>query len=478
MKRSPQRIPFILFCLLVCVLSLHSQKVRNDSQTKSNNAASTLRSQYETRLSQIFLTNVTRQKHYVDSLSREIIKLRDILQRGVSKVHDTLIVAAARLFNALRRDSLQRTSFLLTQPFQSLTDRWNTLSGNLLNRETTFLKAQQSLFGRSSISDQDESVERIEEYSSIADSVSEMVLDSSSCFFDTIIDNLTEAADAARDSLESVYWLLEEDQQKENDLLAERQEAIADSLAEVKEHASRLVVSMYYNHHATYRGRDNGISYNSFVPTLTYTHRSGFSLGLMGIIFPNHPERRYEGTGVSLGYSGEIAAVVSSSITYTHFWFGKNSAEPRSYMNDNLWADLDINLGSFSMNLASTYDIGSKSEFNGILTSMVLLDLGKPFGADRFVGGPVLSALYGQQDATLTSVRLTILKKRTISTTVTEEKKVFGVLCYEPMLILSYQKGGFNLKPSLVYEIPLNVVDNSTSHPFLNVTLEMSYTIR
>lgn len=97
---------------------------------------------------------------------------------------------------------------------------------------------------------------------------------------------------------------------------------------------------------------------------------------------------------------------------------------------------------------------------------------------DQIMIEPTISAVIGGQNSQLTTLRTTLLKRRTIVSTQRTATSTFGFLDYEISLPATVEIGPLSLAPAVTYIIPLNIVDASSRKSFVDLDFTMSLTFR
>jgi hypothetical protein len=87
---------------------------------------------------------------------------------------------------------------------------------------------------------------------------------------------------------------------------------------------------------------------------------------------------------------------------------------------------------------------------------------------------PTLTAIIGEQNSTLTTLRTKGAKGKKVVGVLTQNINTFGILDYEVSLPVTIVLGPLTLSPSVVYIVPMNVVDLSTTKAFVDFEFGVS----
>jgi hypothetical protein len=86
-----------------------------------------------------------------------------------------------------------------------------------------------------------------------------------------------------------------------------------------------------------------------------------------------------------------------------------------------------------------------------------------------------MTAVIGEQNSTLTTLRKGPKGKKVVGVQ-TQTSNTFGILDYEASLPITIDLGPVTLSPSVIYVVPLNVIDLSTTKAFVDFEFGLSLT--
>ncbi len=415
-------------------------------------------------------------KCYLDSLVQRNIKFSDSINFPLNGIYYSCVQNKNDVLSQVRKDSLSFLYNNLIQKYKGAFDKWKLISQNSFTTHIKKLNSLQKKFYCQKCAEKDEFDDMLEQFIELADSLHYLFQDNISTTADDIIDELKDINDNSRDSLKSYYASLTDNQNDENEMIKENESSKNQDMAD--QETSRFVVSSDYDDHFNYRSRDNGNILKIITPSLAYHHKSGLSVSGSLSLVTNIPDQVYDNFTMSIGYEKEFSDLFTGSLSYSHYWFSENSIAAKSVISNSIDCDLYFGVKSFFFDVETGVDIGQKSEYTFNLSPGYSGEIGNLFGSDKINFQAMVSAIYGVQDATLTSLRLHKNKKNVTEQKTTKNSRAFSVLGYEPSISFNYESGNFIFKPALEYIIPLNVIDNSQTQPFFNFTFGVSYTIR
>lgn len=379
--------------------------------------------------------------------------LTNLNARGTSFC-DSLIAAAADTLETSQRDSLHHLSNSMAEALTHLKEHNVFALDSVLTHHSALLHRMVEQF-TASLKDQMESDELME----------------------TLNDSLATLADVFStsniDRSDSTLSLLVETGESYRDSIAELTRSFIDDRP-----VSSLILSLGYDGHVTYRGRDNGASQYAFMPSLSYRHPSGlFATGATSWL--SDPTNRWDVLSLSLGYEKEIAASLSVQASYSRYWFRSDSKQSRSVMNNALQFGSSLELSRTTISAGADMDFGNKSEFSFSLEVDHRIECGSLFNLLPATFEPGISALFGQQDEDAVALRIAKTRKAAAAALPAKAKKnkVFGIMDYEFVLPLTLAFKKVEMIPQFTFDIPCNVVDASSSSPFGSFSIEITYTL-
>lgn len=254
---------------------------------------------------------------------------------------------------------------------------------------------------------------------------------------------------------------------------------VKDTLKNSKENSNNIELTTSYTVHSSYAGRDNGFNYNYIYPTITYYHKSGFSLsGTVYYLTGKGNKLSFDGGDIGVGFEYVFSHVFTGSIGYSHSFFADSSKQAKSVTPDSFNGGLSASFGGFNFELNADIDIGTKSEYIINFIPSYQFELGPIFNDDDLSIEPAFLFIWGSQNDALTRLRRQKAKANGIPlSTAKQSGYSFGILSYEPTLSVNYENGIFTLKPTLSYVIPQNVNDQSNTNGFINLNIDFSITI-
>jgi hypothetical protein len=267
------------------------------------------------------------------------------------------------------------------------------------------------------------------------------------------------------------------------DVLVETSDTYRDSLTELtrtlidETPVTSIVLSFGYNSLVAYQGRDNGVSQYAVMPSLGYHHASGlFVSGSASLV--SQPTGQWDNGSLSLGYERDLSACLSIQTSYTHYWYRKDSEEASSNINNSVMGDAALFLAGILLDVNGNLDFGSSSEISLGMAIGYRISCGSLFSRIPATVEPRFSAFYGQQDGAEIIITQTNIAKNkpAVVTTTTTARKIFGIMDYQIGLPLKLSLGRESITPQFIYDIPLNVIDGSSTAPFGSFSVEMSMT--
>ena len=411
-------------------------------------------------------TTVMGLRKLVEALAGSISLTANSARKQIAVLTDSLILSARDSLDASRQDSLRllgKSLELQFTPHASSTRQLLESRLSVLLQELR--KATGMSFACTDCQDRSAFEERLADLKDFADSLVTSFHDTTSAVTEERTDLLADAFDAARDSLLDVRDGLIDN--RLNDIEVWRYGV------------SRLVLSSVYATHNVYRGRDNGVLQQSIAPSVMYRHASGLSIQAF-TSWLDDARNQWDNFQLSGGYDFRISQAIGGSLSYAHFWFSDSSKSELSVFTDNVEGGFSFDWPVVSISTLGSMNFGKASEFTFITS--ISHDFEIPLSLyNRVMISPSLSAVLGQQNSELTTLRTTKAKgKKAVVTTGTQTKSAstFSVLDYELSLPSTIELGPVTLAPSATYVIPLNVVDASTRKSFVNLEFSIFLTIR
>lgn len=299
---------------------------------------------------------------------------------------------------------------------------------------------------------------RFEQFRDFVDNLHEMFRDTTSALMDDQRDTFQDRYDTVRDSLADL-----------RDQLIENR---SDQIDYQRYVATRLTVSTGYSSHTTYRGRDNGVPQQMIDPTLAFHHSSGFGIEISSY-WADHTPKPWDGVAASLSYEFTAGKIIGGELSYDHFWFSDSSHSAKSVFKNMFEASLSFNWPVLSLSVDGDLATGAASEFT--LATSASHEFEIPLTLyDKIFIEPTLTATIGEQNSKLTTLRVKGGKANKVGGGGAQAKNMFGILDYEAALPLTIDVGLVTLSPSIIYVIPVNVIDLSTTKAFVDFEFGIS----
>lgn len=374
------------------------------------------------------------------------------------------IVAAARIsLRASRLDTLRGSATALLME----------LNMNWKHMRPDFRHEREALTGRldraaSSIrdawSEDDDTSDALDRITEVADSAGWSLRDSAQITMDSVLSAWLDQSEVVKDSIEALMDNLVDTEANEREL--------------EEENRSHLDLELEYDSHSTYLSRDDGIIQYALSPSVTYQHRSGFSLSA-GTSWLSKTKGNWDATFLSLGYELRFSDHFGCVFGYTRFWFSENSIDVRSVFNSELSAGMSLESSVVNIGTDAAFDFsGTNSEWFFTLTVGHRLNVSET-ATTTIAAEPTISAGAGVQELQLVELRESLTKKKMpVSKPLTVSERVFGSMTYEFSLPVEVRIGPTMVTPSIHWIVPLNVLDSSTSHPFWKAGASLIATIR
>ncbi len=292
-----------------------------------------------------------------------------------------------------------------------------------------------------------------------ANGLAESVADSAAEVRDSLQDALSDSADACRNVLE------------------EMKDRFSDPGELAVQQRSALIASVRSTSHFAYRGRDNGLPTYALIPSVNYRHSSGFSLNLTRYWLEKAYDQWSE-TDLGAEYDFDLTDDLSAYVGYTRFWFADSSELSRSIFTNSAFAGISWSTPLTNLELDLDEDIGTRSQFTamcGVSLPWTITTLGS---GGRLDLQPGIAAVYGQQ--LFRSVSGGQIPGAGVDSTeqILQAANFFGIIDYEFTLPLTLTLGPLTVALSILYDIPINVIDGSTAAPFFTAAGTVTLAIR
>jgi hypothetical protein len=403
------------------------------------------------------------ERQIIDSLSGSASTAITRARTHLSSIVDSLILAARDSLDAPRQDSLHLVGTLLTPRLTSIEPATRqilvTLHSVLANELSKAGKRFSDCEECESNADFDS---RFADFKEFTDSLLSAFHDTTSSVIDNQRDLILDTHDTVRDSLFDARDYFIDNRLNDIDVWRYR--------------ATRLVVSSGYSTHNSFRGRDNGLVQQVYSPSVTFRHSSGLSVQASTYWLSETP-KSWDDFQLVAGYDFRFNEIAGASLSYTHFWFSDSSRSQLSVFTDNAQGGISFDWPALSLAALGSMNFGTASEFT--LTTSISHDFVIPLSLyNQITIEPTVSSVIGGQNSQLTTLRTTLLKRRTVVTTQHSVTNSFGILDYEISLPATIEIGPVSLAPAVTYIIPFNIVDASSRKSFVDIDFSISLIFR
>jgi hypothetical protein len=399
------------------------------------------------------------KKYYSDSLVAAVAHIIKNATSQIDLLTDSLIASAQDSLDTPRKDTLWFVTKLLQQQLlafgdtskNTVRDPFSSFSGQLAKGRNTYAVCDSC----DSDSDFDD---RFEQFRSFVDSLHDIFNDTTAALMDDRKDALQDRYDAVHDSLADL-----------RDILIENR---LDEIDYQRYVATRLTVAAGYSSHATYRGRDNGLPQQMVSPSLALHHKSGFGIEVSTFWLDQTPNQ-WDDVAASVSYEFSLGALLGGEVSYSHFWFSDSSRSEKSVFKNDFAASLSLNWPVLSLSVDGDVATGTASEFTLAVSASHEFEF--PLTLYNNISfAPSVTATIGEQNSTLTTLRKGPKGKKVVGVQ-TQTNDTFGILDYELSLPVTVVIGALTLSPSVNYVVPLNVIDLSTTKPFVDFEFGISW---
>jgi hypothetical protein len=446
---------------LLILFPLASTAQKKVTAGKSSESSVTQLGQKLARSVQGFADSTLQTKRrYLDSLVTAIAFNAEKVTTRIRQVADSLIRSALDSLDAPRKDTLRFVTKSFQQQLLAFGDTTKLAVRNPISRFAEDLtRASRAYSFCDSCESGPDFNDRFEQFRDIVDNLHDAFRDTTSALMDDHRDALQDKYEILRDSLADL-----------------RDNLIDNRLGEIDYQryvATRLAVSTGYSSHTSYRGRDNGVPQQMIAPSVAFHHSSGLGVEVSTYWLDQTP-KRWDDVAASLTYEFTAGSIVGGELSYSHFWFSDSSLSSKSVFKNAFGASLSLNWPVVSFSVEGDLATGEASEFTFAVSAShefeIPLTLYK-----RILIDPTMTAVIGEQNSTLTTLRKGPKGKRVVGVQ-TQTNNTFGILDYEASLPITIDLGPITLSPSLTYVVPLNVIDLSTTKAFVDFEFGVSLT--
>ncbi len=185
--------------------------------------------------------------------------------------------------------------------------------------------------------------------------------------------------------------------------------AFLDSLAEYyfAELPSNLTIRMGFTPHVYFAGRDYGINQYSFMPSITYNHKSGLYADITGISYSSSAPM-YEITLASVGYMGMAGSNFLYFGEYSRSFYLDATANAANTVPNSISAFATYDLGGITPILGYSLLFGSESVHRIMPGISTRFKTGKVGFINNISFSPSISATLGSSKSYSNTVQTTI----------------------------------------------------------------------
>jgi hypothetical protein len=403
------------------------------------------------------------ERSYWDSVSTVLALTASRASSGLEVWTDSLIRSASDSLDAPRKDTLRSVARNLQSTVTASAESAKRIAGGHFDRflgEMTRVK--RTYAACDNCEEPSDFKERFDQFREIVDGVRESLRDTASVLLDDHRDAFQDRYETARDSLNDL-----------RDQLIERRVGEIDFQ---RYEATRVTVSTVYSSHAAYRGRDNGVKQQMIAPAVEFHHSSGFSIQV-STSWVDQTSQSWNGATASAGYEFMLGSVFGGGVSYSHFWFSDSSRSEEAVFKDAFDASFSVSLPFVYFSLQGDLATGTASEFT--LTASMSHTFEIPLSLyNNITIEPAVAALLGGQNSTLTTLRTVGAKGQKVVGVSKQSRTTFSILDYQLSLPVTLNFGPVSIAPALIYTMPANVVDLSTSTSFLDFDLGVRVSFR
>ncbi len=398
----------------------------------------------------------------VDALDAGLEKTLGDTVTGFQMFADTLFAGGTRPLQSAEQDSVRKVQERFGITVQALRSNHSRMLHSLLSRFRSYLEEVRAMHAdcRDCANLNDFQL-HLSLFQDDADSLTDAFTDTVEDLRDEFRDALSDSVDTYRSTLQDVRDLFGGD--------------AAEDLSAPE--GSALIAGVKYTSHFAYRGRDNAAPTPAVIPSVTYQHASGLSVNLTRYWFANAYIPWGE-TDLGAEYDFDLTDELSGYIAYTRFWFADSSELSRSMFTNSVFGGITWSNPVSALEVDLDEDFGTRSEFTAVVNLSFPITLKEPASGWGIDVQPGFSATYGQQIFRL--VPQVQIDSTGIDTTgsVLEDSKYFGIMDYEVIVPVRLTLGPAALVLSLLYDVPINVIDRSTSSAFFSAVATLSIAIR
>ncbi|MCX6143298.1 MAG: hypothetical protein NTZ35_08765 [Ignavibacteriales bacterium] len=399
------------------------------------------------------------ERRYSDSLTSVVaFTAREAINR-IDFLADSLITSAHDSLDAPRKDTLRFITKSLQQQLLAFGDTTKqAVSGPISHFSDELTRGKRTYSACDSCESDPDFNDRFEQFREFVDNLHDGFHDTTAALMDDHKDLFQDKYDTIHDSLADL-----------RDILIENR---LDEIDYQRYVATRLTASTWYSSHTTYRGRDNGVPQQMIAPSLAFRHSSGFGIEISTYWLDQSP-KRWDDVAASATYEFILGSLLGGEFSYSHFWFSDSSQSAKSVFKNDFGASFSLNWPVLSLSVDGDLATGNASEFTTVVSASH--DFEFPLTLYNKISlEPTLTAIIGEQNSTLTTLRTKGVKGKKVVGVQTQTNNTFGILDYEVSFPITIVLGPLTLSPSVVYIVPMNVVDLSTEKAFVDFEFVVS----
>lgn len=228
--------------------------------------------------------------------------------------------------------------------------------------------------------------------------------------------------------------------------------------------AAAWTLSLLADQRTFYLGREYGDHAYSLLPSITYSHPSGFYGTLSGYYFHASEPPRYAFTDLELGYANELAKHWAYSLSYDRVFFSPPLSATDKLIPNGLEAYTTYDLGPLQAGLDYNFFFGKSTAQTIALALRAQVrkthwlgfdEVSLAPGAEVLWGSPLALARYGgTYSATTTSITTVRGRRKTTQVTPTTDSQPVRLLGYELTLPLEVDRGPLTYTLTGHYVVP------------------------
>jgi hypothetical protein len=443
----------VVILLLVFVPLTSSAQKKATPEKISESSASRLGQRLAHSIELFTDSTLQTKRRYSDSLVAAVAIRAEKVTTRIDQLADSLIRSAHDSLDAPRKDTLHFVTKSFQQQLLAFGDTTKLAVRIPMSHFVDELTKASKTYSRcDSCESGPDFNDRFEQFRDVVDNLHDLFHDTTSALMDDHNDALQDRFETIRDSLADL-----------------RDNLIDNRLGEIdyqRYFATRFAVSAGYSSHTSYRGRDNGVPQQMFAPSIALHHSSGLGVEVSTYWLDQTP-KRWDDVAASLTYEFTVGSIIGGELSYSHFWFSDSSLSPKSVFKDAFGASVSLNWPVLSLSVEGDLATGTASEFTLALSATHEFEIPLTL-YNRILIDPTLMAVIGEQNSTLTTLRKGPKGKKVVGIQ-TQSSNTFGILDYEASLPITIDLGPVTLSPSVVYVVPVNVIDLSTTKAFVDL---------